>query len=196
MRRLSKREIIIRKLQQKAEEREEKEGVVIPEREVQLRPKDIKLKGAAFSLSFHPKINNLVAASLINGVQIYEYEDLKKSKLVFNKKGKSTRGIIYSEDGNELYTCSEKNISIINIEDGKTIHQFTEAHNQTVNKIAIYDGLIVSGCDAGLIRVWDIRQKRRVTTFQEHTDFISDFLTVPKKNTIVATRFLHSKYYL
>ena len=195
-----KKSLTIRKLKRKFEEREEikdANSVFDPNLQSFEKPKDIQAKFAVFSVDFAPKIENQLACSLVNGrIQIYEYQNNKKSKLIFNKKenSQSTRHVLYSKDGLQLYSCSADNsISIIDIETVNTIHKFDMAHNRSINKIAKYkENIIISGCDGGVIRLWDVRQQKKITTFIEHTDFISSFLTLPKKQNFVAASFSSS----
>jgi len=78
--------------------------------------------------------------------------------MVFNHHTDSVRSIVFSPDGNMIYTGSkDKSISVIT--NGSVQVKLDEAHPAPVHCIThIENGnIIASGDDDGLIKVWDLR---------------------------------------
>lgn len=56
-----------------------------------------------------------------------------------------------------------------------------------VLQLAPGTGLMATGDDDGVIKIWDLRQKASVWQFNNHTDYISDMTCVPHKKMFLAT---------
>jgi WD40 repeat protein len=70
---------------------------------------------------------------------------------------------------------------------GKLILRKKNAHVEPINIIkCLDDNLIVSGCDAGLIKIWDNRTRKCVIKYSS-TDYVSDLLYIENKHTILST---------
>jgi len=62
------------------------------------------------------------------------------------------------------------------------------AHSSGINCLStIKHHLLVSGDDAGVIKLWDIRQQKSTLEWRDNVDFISDFDYHEDKHAIVAT---------
>lgn len=71
----------------------------------------------------------------------------------------------------------------------------SEAHfrfSAAINRVAhLHASTIATGDDDGVIKLWDTRQSpesKPVRSYSHHTDFISDFLWLPDKKQLIATR--------
>ena len=48
---------------------------------------------------------------------------------------------------------------------------------------------MASGDDTGSVKLWDIRLKKQVAEWKEHSDFISDFDFVEDNRSLLTTRY-------
>ena len=145
-------------------------------------PDEIKCSDQIFDVSFHPKVDAL-AVGLINGsVEVYKYEVEGESKLMLNCKeahAGSCRGVMFTDDGERLYTISSDK-SILGIDGiGRTFLNIPDAHDDPINKmISVSEGglMIATGDDGGCVKLWDMRTSaKEVMAWTLHEDFVSGF---------------------
>ncbi|CAK4736802.1 unnamed protein product [Aphanomyces euteiches] len=150
---------------------------------------DIELPSDVFDLDFHPT-GNIVAAGMIDGkVQAYQYSpEGNTSVLSLNHHQDACRVVMFSEDGNALYTASsDKSIRAYDTHGG-VLWAELNAHLHPVNQLhRISNNIITSGDDQGCVKMWDVRQRRCVVEWNEHTDYISDMTTNDAKDTLLVT---------
>ena len=79
--------------------------------------------------------------------------------LKFKYHTESCRQVVFSPDGNILFTSSSDG-SIGVISNGKLEGRITGAHSSPINSLMhVQDNVIIaSGDDDGLIKIWDLRQ--------------------------------------
>jgi WD40 repeat protein len=95
-------------------------------------------------------------------VEVYHHSSHKKSKnrLVHRFQGhsSSSRGVLFSLDGNQLFSVSsDKSIAIFD-GSGSLVALSRDAHEEPVNKICIVPDLpncIMTGDDGGCVKLWD-----------------------------------------
>ncbi|KDO29054.1 hypothetical protein SPRG_06109 [Saprolegnia parasitica CBS 223.65] len=150
---------------------------------------DLVLDSDVFTLDFHPQ-RNIVATGLINGsVQAFAYApEGHASVLSLSHHQDACRKVMFSEDGNTLYTAStDKSIRAYDTTGGVMWAELN-AHAHPVNSMhQISNNIFTSGDDQGCIKMWDVRQHRCVVEWNEHTDYISDMTTNDAKDTLLAT---------
>ncbi|GLD97506.1 hypothetical protein PINS_up006196 [Pythium insidiosum] len=152
-------------------------------------PEDIACGSQIFDIDFHPAQDVVAVGDITGVVQVYKYAEEGNNKLLeLNHHQDSCRALLFSPDGQSLYTGSaDKSIRAFDTLGNVTWAEL-RAHDAPVNRLhAISNDVIVSGDDQGCIKVWDTRQHRSVGGWKEHTDFISGFATNPAVDHLLAT---------
>ena len=156
-------------------------------------PEKITLADQVFAIDFHPK-RDLIGIGLVNGeVELWQYSNLIRGNSRCWKTDHhqlSCRHVKFSRDGSVLFTGSADNsISVIDVATGKVLHRIPSAHGDGISALACDELILASGCDEGVVKCWDIRQKLKPTwTFEEtHDDYITDLQIVRAENTLVAS---------
>ncbi len=93
-------------------------------------------------------------------MRVYSYNEKKnKEMLKFNYHTDSVRQVVFSPDGNLLYTSSS-DMSIGVISNGKLEGRITGAHAAPINSLLHVENnvILASGDDDGMIKIWDLRQ--------------------------------------
>ena len=157
-------------------------------------PPDIYLDDHVMDLKFSP-VANVIALSQITGeVRIYAYsEKAQKEMLHFNYHTESCRQVVFSPDGNALYTGSSDG-SIGVISNGVLEGQLTGAHPAPINSLIHVENsvIIASGDDDGLIKIWDLRLatqgpgKSCVMKLEEHDGSIMDMKINTEGNKLLS----------
>lgn len=156
-------------------------------------PPALKFESHVFDVAFHPQ-QDIIASALITGdVACYKLASnfSEQNQLLFSSKfhKKSCRALTFNYDGSALYTGSkDQSILAIDSTTGKLKLRKTDAHNDPINCLYNMDeNLLASGDDGGCVKIWDLRQKKKVIEWKENQDFISDIKYVPHKKTAVVT---------
>jgi WD40 repeat protein len=62
------------------------------------------------------------------------------------------------------------------------------AHESAISCLLVVDeNTLVSGDDDGMVRIWDLRQAKRVHELNEHEDFISDIQLGKDEKTLLCS---------
>jgi WD repeat-containing protein 55 len=104
----------------------------------------------------------------------------------FNHQKTSCRALTFSNDGARLYSgASDGSLHVTNTE-GKLLLRKKLAHEEAINVVqCLSENLVASACDAGMVKVWDVRSRKCTTKF-ESADYISDLLHVDVKQTLIS----------
>ncbi|KAH9098191.1 hypothetical protein LEN26_016628 [Aphanomyces euteiches] len=139
---------------------------------------DIELPSDVFDLDFHPT-GNIVAAGMIDGkVQAYQYSP---------EGNTSVLSLNHHQDASLYTASSDKSIRAYDTHGG-VLWAELNAHLHPVNQLhRISNNIITSGDDQGCVKMWDVRQRRCVVEWNEHTDYISDMTTNDAKDTLLVT---------
>ena len=131
-----------------------------------------------------------LAVGLIDGsVEIYKYEagnsgaESKRMLKCTDHEG-SCRGVLFTDDGERLYTISsDRSIHAVD-GSGRTVFDIPDAHDDALNRIiSVSNGgfLLATGDDAGCVKLWDTRISPsanatcEVMSWTLHEDFVSGF---------------------
>jgi WD40 repeat protein len=151
-------------------------------------PNDITCDEQIFDIDFHPKMKCIAIGMIDGSVSLYKYGDNDDDNtLMMSSKlhDKSCRGLVFSEEGDYLYTISSDR-SIIGVDGtgAKVIH-IDDAHDDPINKCIVLSGLgrtestmIATGDDSGCVKIWDTRVSSKANatmSWKLHEDFISGF---------------------
>ncbi|KAL0946143.1 hypothetical protein HGRIS_012408 [Hohenbuehelia grisea] len=152
---------------------------------------DIHLSAHPFDIAFHPNHNTVYAGLLTGHVNAYTYDEDGDAKRVWSARPskKSCRSLAVSQDGKQLwYAGKGKSLATIDTTTGVVSEKRVRAHDASINRVAHFSpGLLSTGDDEGVIKLWDPRQKDAVRTYTQHFDYITDFLWLENKKHLVAT---------
>lgn len=155
-------------------------------------PPDIYLDEHIMDVKFSPAANVLALGQITGEVRLYTYsEKSTKEALKFDYHGESCRQVVFSPDGNLLYTSSADG-SIGVISNGKLEGRLAGAHACPVNSLLHVENnaVIASGDDDGTVKLWDLRQAAGpamgcVMTIDEHEDTVMDMALNPEGNMLL-----------
>ncbi|RKP20513.1 WD40 repeat-like protein [Rozella allomycis CSF55] len=88
----------------------------------------------------------------------------------------------------ELISVSvDRGIKLFDLEKHAPVFSIKKAHRDAINKINLLsENLIATGDDSGIIKIWDLRSKKKVMRYEEHSDFISDLVYVKHKKHLIS----------
>lgn len=139
-------------------------------------PNEINCSEQVFDISLHGS-KDLLAAALIDGsTEIHRYgtEDDNTCLAKLNNHTAACRCALFSTSGERLYTASTDKSILCYDGVGQLIGKVPDAHDSAINRmIDIDDHTIVTGDDAGCVKIWDMRQSKSVAKFSMHEDFVS-----------------------
>jgi len=156
-------------------------------------PPDIYLEEHIMDIKFSPVANVLALSQITGEVRVYTYnEKQNKEMLKFNYHTESCRQVLFSPDGNIVYTgASDGSIGVIS--NGKMEGRLMAAHDCPINSLIHVENnvVIASGDDDGKIKIWDLRQAGSqgmgcVMTIQEHEGTIMDMKLNDEGNMILS----------
>ncbi len=146
-------------------------------------PPDIYMDDHIMDIKFSPNANVLALGQITGEVKVYGYtEEATKQMLTFTYHTDSVRQVVFSPDGNILYTSSTDG-SIGVVSNGKLEGRLPGAHPSPINSLIHIENSVIlgSGDDDGLIKIWDLRQAVNggknqgcVMKFDEHEGTIMD----------------------
>jgi WD40 repeat protein len=154
-----------------------------------------------FDLQFHPTANVVAVATITGLVEVLHFRTGEANEaaapsgpaLSVKLYDASCRGLLFSEDGETLFTVSsDKSLKAINGA-GIVMLDVPAAHDSSINKIISVDGIganpiIVTGDDVGRVNAWDFRAGNTpVMTWKLHDDYISDFCYHSDSSTLLST---------
>lgn len=156
-------------------------------------PDEIRCPDQIFDISFHPRVDALAVGLIDGSVEVYKYEVGNECKVMLNCKNVHTascRGVMFTDDGERLYTISSDK-SILGIDGiGRTFLNIPDAHDDPINKmISLSEGglMIATGDDGGCVKLWDMRTSaKEVMAWNLHEDFVSGFAFNSDANTLLS----------
>lgn len=155
-------------------------------------PPDISIDDYVVDLSFHPSNDLLAAGTMTGDVVVYRYsveECEQMSTLEIHTK--AIRSIDFDGEGEHIYSASkDRSIMITNVETGKFLREYTQAHEQSISKLKILDEhMFATGDDDGTVKVWDTRDRSQTAIFglKEVDDYITDLLSNEAAKILLAT---------
>jgi WD repeat-containing protein 55 len=150
------------------------------------KPTKIYLEDVCMSTSFSPVDATLAAGDIAGTVSFHK--NATKTLSIKVHEG-SCRSVDFNMDGAGLFTVGiDKSLQMVHLEMEKVVLKKQKAHNDSINIVKCLDeNLIATGDDQGCVKIWDIRTRKIAKKWHENSDFISDMLYVPEKNTLLAT---------
>ncbi|KAJ3101162.1 WD domain repeat-containing protein 55 [Phlyctochytrium planicorne] len=144
-------------------------------------PDILNFEDHVYDFAFHPS-NDLFATSLINGkVFVYVQKDPEENAFIVEKHTEACRAVEFGEDGALFSAGSDRALVLTDSSTGKMKLRKPDAHS-------ISPGIVASGDDSGIVKLWDVRQKKEVRKYDNGcTDFISDLALAKDGKTLLAT---------
>eukprot|EP00904_Undaria_pinnatifida_P000792 jgi/Undpi1/10713/HiC_scaffold_29.g13161.m1 len=149
----------------------------------------VELSEQALEIAFHPH-RDVIASGLVDGkVCLHTYSpEGHRLALELKHHQASCRTVLFSDDGAALYTASKDRSIAAADETGQIAWQQQGAHDWPVNSLHnVSEGILASGDDQGVVKIWDTRTKKEVTKFEVNSDFISDMATNEAGDKLLAT---------
>lgn len=149
----------------------------------------VDLSEQALEISFHPH-RDVIASGLVDGkVCLHTYSpEGHQLALELRHHQASCRSVLFSDSGAALYTASKDRSIAAADETGQITWQQQGAHDWPVNSLHnVSEGILASGDDQGVVKIWDTRTKKEVTKFEVNSDFISDMATNEASDKLLAT---------
>jgi len=146
-------------------------------------PNEIHFEDQIFDLQFHP-FQNVVAIGLITGrIQVCQYGP--ENKLLYDTKvlKRACRSLQFSPDGKFLIAgSSDKSLRVMDLDTGQFVFTLPKAHKSPLNVMKTWlDYSLLTGDDDGEIKMWDLRSKSVVATWNDNEDYISDMVICDDK---------------
>jgi WD repeat-containing protein 55 len=179
-----------------------------------IAPPDVALECQPLGLSFHP-LQDVVAVALIDGtIELHTYTPTSTTRaLKLSHHTDSCRAVEFSVAGDAMFSVSADKALCAVDANGQLVWREEGAHDHAINCLALLGNgiggvaagggacgsaggggaaarqpdIVATGDDEGVVKVWDVRTRRAVMEFHEHTDFISDFEVHPDGMHLLAT---------
>ena len=154
------------------------------------KPQRITLKDTIFQASFHPSKDILAVGEITGTVSIFTFSNEENTKLIdFKHQNQACRCLSFSLDGQRLYSgCQDNSIYCTDMNTGTLLHSIPNAHEQSISAMhLISDNFIASGCEAGVVKVWDMRTFSKAAELPARKDYISGLTTGSQKSHLLAT---------
>ena len=153
-------------------------------------PDEILCGEQVFDMCFHPHLNILGTALIDGRVQFHKYgnagEDSEKV-MELSYHSSSCRGITFSDDGQNLFSISSDRSWAQLDSSGQVVKHYDNSHKSSINKLhLIQNQTLVTGDDAGVVKLWDIRMKTEINSYHLHEDFVCDFSYDEDRHTLLS----------
>jgi len=148
---------------------------------------------SAYSVAFSPDGKTLAAGGQLGTIKIWDVSSGKNSaNFEGGGRGNAAYSVVFSPDGKFLAAaCWLKNGAVVwEVASGKNIAKFKpdpadskaakDANDMTSSVAFSPDGAILaSGCDNGLIGLWDVTRSKKIAVFNGHTDLVRSLAFIP-----------------
>lgn len=101
---------------------------------------------------------------------------------------KSCRGVKFDIEGSHFYSISkDMSYTICDTETGKELHRQLNAHDSGLNTLLpLTPGLLATGDEEGIVKIWDSRTNKVSVQYHEHEDFVSSMVLGPDEKTLIS----------
>ncbi|KAK8844682.1 hypothetical protein IAR55_006531 [Kwoniella newhampshirensis] len=153
---------------------------------------DIKLRNQPFDLSFHPTESVLYASLLTGEIKAWRYDDRSgetSTSWSVRPSKRTARAVVVEEAGENVWVGGKSGALFqLNASTGAVVQERDEAHDVPINRVfCVNANLVATGDDDGVIKLWDPRQPAALRSYNQHFDYISDFVYFDDKRQLVTT---------
>uniref|UniRef100_A0A1B6E1Q1 WD repeat-containing protein 55 homolog n=1 Tax=Clastoptera arizonana TaxID=38151 RepID=A0A1B6E1Q1_9HEMI len=154
------------------------------------KPQEVYHDDLIVDISFHPSDDIIAAATIVGDVLIYKYSvvgtELVKTLEVHRK---SCRAVEFSSSGKTVITGSkDKSLIITDVETTKLNKCFDDAHEDPLYcLLEVNENVIASGDENGVVKLWDLRQNKQISSFKKMEDYVSSIISNDERRYIVCT---------
>ena len=136
----------------------------------------------------------MFALSLITGrVQLYRSDAdsaaaVPACSISLRAHTESCRSIAFAADGRLLLTASaDCSVLAVDAESGKAVSRLKGAHAAPLSGITtVQPWTFATADDAGLLKLWDMRQRDATCSEQAHRDFVSDMVFESRRQSLLS----------
>ena len=131
-------------------------------------------------------MNYLILIKFIIKRYKYSIEIENTCVATFNHHNEACRKIFFSDDGKTMLSCgSDRRFNVVDVKKASVKFSIKDAHKSPINSlIVIDDDRVATGDDEGVVRIWDVRQKKAIQSYKEHGDYISCFAFAPESGML------------
>lgn len=154
------------------------------------KPARIKVTDTIFEAAFHPSKDILAVGEITGTVSIFSFSNGENKKLIdFKHQKEACRCLSFSSDGQRLYSgCQDNSIYCSDMNTGSILHTIPNAHDQSISAMhLVSDNFLTSGCEAGVVKVWDLRTFSKAADFAGRKDYISALTSDKQKKHLLST---------
>ncbi|XP_033321061.1 WD repeat-containing protein 55 homolog [Megalopta genalis] len=165
------------------EEEDEVVKAIIRSGDVQRNhPPPIETEDHVVDICFHPNANVIAVANIIGDVHLYKYSNTRTQLAsILELHLKACRDIEFNGDGTSLFSAAKDlSVMLTDVETGKLIRLYENAHNAPVYTMTVIgEHMLATGDDDGIVKLWDLRQRRDDPTFsiKKMEDYVSSIIT-------------------
>ena len=156
-------------------------------------PPSIEFDSHVMDIAFHSQHNCLAAAEVTGLVSVFNYAtDGNSNVFTSNLHADSCRSLQFSGDGSHLWSGSSDG-SLVRTALGGSSGSTACSDWRSTNKagvsslLSVGDQCVVSGYDSGVVKLWDVRQKKPVRSITEQEDYIADLLLHSDGRTLLSS---------
>ncbi|CAG8471156.1 33_t:CDS:10 [Diversispora eburnea] len=133
-------------------------------------------QGEIFTIRFNPSGQHIASGSFDRNILLWNtYGDCQNYGLLKGHNG-AIMELQWSRDSSKIFSCAtDKTIGVWDVVTGTRIKKF-KGHTSFVNSVCAArrgNEILVSGSDDGTIKIWDLRQKEAVETFNHQYQITS-----------------------
>ncbi|KAF8892943.1 WD40-repeat-containing domain protein [Infundibulicybe gibba] len=151
---------------------------------------EIPVGAQIFDIAFNPTHSTVYAGLLTGEIKAFAYNEQGAHNQSFSLRPskRSCRSVTLDNDGSHLFAVGKSKALCTIDTTTAALEMRVQAHESPINRVKyLMPWLLSTGDDEGVIKLWDPRQQECVRTYNQHFDYITDFLWLDDKKQLIAT---------